>query len=383
MHRHFISLFAVTLILCGCASRRTAVTEPVVLPAENSTAVQPAKVLYPVGRKPAAQRPPAEAPVQPEVAALPAALLIDPSGLVHTLAGCYKGSDPSQQISFTDAETRDVKIVNIAPRTGEMLIVDLTRLGGQFRYPGTGKVISNYGMRNGSMHTGVDIKAIPKDTLRAAFAGVVRMSKVYSGYGNIVLIRHDNGMETLYGHNTRNLVDVNQRVEAGQPIALAGRTGRATTEHLHFEVRVGGMPVDPSLLVDHDARCLKYDTLFLYNKGGSLLALNISSAAPYLTGSKTGMPENLAAAAREYCGTGSQALAIAPAEHYIPDTTKPAATSAAGKDISYQYHTVAKGDTISAISRRYGVSVKYICDMNGLQNPDRLSIGQRLKIKTL
>lgn len=75
------------------------------------------------------------------------------------------------------------------------------------------------------MHTGVDIKAVPNDTIRAAFSGVVRMSKPYSGYGNIIVIRHYNGMETAYAHNSRNLVTVNDVVKAGDPIALAGRTG--------------------------------------------------------------------------------------------------------------------------------------------------------------
>lgn len=101
------------------------------------------------------------------------------------------------------------------------------------------------------MHTGVDIKAVPNDTIRAAFSGVVRMSKPYSGYGNIIVIRHYNGMETAYAHNSRNLVTVNDVVKAGDPIALAGRTGRATTEHLHFEFRVANQALNPSLLLEH------------------------------------------------------------------------------------------------------------------------------------
>ena len=73
------------------------------------------------------------------------------------------------------------------------------------------------------MHTGIDIKAVPNDTVRAALPGVVRMSKYYSGYGNLVLIRHYNGIETVYAHNSKNLVRVNDAVEAGDPIAPAGR----------------------------------------------------------------------------------------------------------------------------------------------------------------
>lgn len=94
-----------------------------------------------------------------------------------------------------------------------------------FPLPG-GKVISAYGTRGG--HSGTDIKTCAKDTIRAAFDGVVRMSKPYYAYGNIVVIRHANGLETLYSHNFKNLVKSGDIVKAGQPIALTGRTGRAT-----------------------------------------------------------------------------------------------------------------------------------------------------------
>lgn len=121
---------------------------------------------------------------------------------------------------------------------------------GCFPLPGA-KVISHYhNNRGGHRHTGVDLKTKPNDPIYAVFDGVVTMSKSYYGYGNCIIIRHDNGMETLYSHNSKNLVKEGERVKCGQQIALTGRTGRATTEHLHFELRKNGKPQNPTALLD-------------------------------------------------------------------------------------------------------------------------------------
>jgi len=137
-------------------------------------------------------------------------------------------------------------------------------------YPLPGaKVISNYGRRGGRGHTGVDLKTKPADDIFAAFDGVVKMAKPYSGYGNCIVIRHPNGLETLYSHNKKNLVKVGDRVKAGQKIALTGQTGRATTPHLHFECRVGGRPFDPFIIWDHSTHSLRFD-VFTFHKNGSV-----------------------------------------------------------------------------------------------------------------
>ena len=121
---------------------------------------------------------------------------------------------------------------------------------GCYPLPGA-KVISPYKNNRGShRHTGVDLKTKPNDPIYAVFDGVVTMSKSYYGYGNCIIIRHDNGMETLYSHNSKNLVKEGERVKCGQQIALTGRTGRATTEHLHFELRKNGKPQNPTALLD-------------------------------------------------------------------------------------------------------------------------------------
>ena len=118
-----------------------------------------------------------------------------------------------------------------------------------FPLPGA-KVISPYGKRDGRMHTGVDLKTKAKDKIYAAFDGEVVFSEKFSGYGKLVRIRHANGLETYYAHNSKNLVKVGQRVKAGQVIALTGQTGRATTPHLHFETRINGKPQNPAIYFD-------------------------------------------------------------------------------------------------------------------------------------
>ena len=129
------------------------------------------------------------------------------------------------------------------------------------------KLISPYGGKR--RHSGVDLKTKANDNIVAAFAGKVRFSKRYSGYGNVIVIRHASGLETLYSHNSKNIAKVGDWVKAGQVIALTGRTGRATTEHCHFEIRINGRAYNPSLLFDHTNHCLKKVKL-VANKSGNI-----------------------------------------------------------------------------------------------------------------
>lgn len=135
-------------------------------------------------------------------------------------------------------------------------------------YPLPGaKVISNYGSRGRKRHSGVDLKTKPADNIYAAFDGVVKMSKPYSGYGNCIVIRHPNGLETLYSHNKKNLVKAGDRVKAGQKIALTGQTGRATTPHLHFECRVNGRSFNPGIIWDHTNHTIRKDVITFHKNG--------------------------------------------------------------------------------------------------------------------
>jgi murein DD-endopeptidase MepM/ murein hydrolase activator NlpD len=163
---------------------------------------------------------------------------------------------PPRWIDITeDFALRDINHVSVTdPKLfagSDRLDIDLRLLGEEhysFPLPGA-KLLSPFGGRRKS-HAGVDLKTFANDSIRAAFDGIVRMAKEYAGYGNVIVVRHYNGLETLYSHNSKHLVKQGSLVKAGQPIALVGRTGRATTEHLHFETRVNGRPFNPEYVFD-------------------------------------------------------------------------------------------------------------------------------------
>lgn len=121
-------------------------------------------------------------------------------------------------------------------------------------------ITSNFGPRWGKNHNGIDIKAYIGDTVRSAFSGKVRISKYdKNGYGYVVVIRHWNGLETLYGHLSKPIVKANDVVEAGQPIGLAGNTGKSTGSHLHFETRFCGVAINPLELFSFQYRDITSD----------------------------------------------------------------------------------------------------------------------------
>lgn len=130
------------------------------------------------------------------------------------------------------------------------------------------RVSSPYGWRPrfGRMHRGVDMSLKVGDTIRAAFNGKVRLVKYEAnGYGNYVVIRHDNGLETVYGHMSRQLVKPNQEVKAGDPIGLGGNTGRSTGPHLHFETRYMGLTINPANIIDLERKTIRAE-IFTFNQ---------------------------------------------------------------------------------------------------------------------
>lgn len=177
-----------------------------------------------------------------------------------------------QEQAETQAEERK-RLLGDPFKGKTVLTVDLRDIPDDaWCYPLPGaKVISAYGARGGRGHSGVDLKTRANDTILAAFDGIVTMSQPFAGYGNCIIVRHYNGLETLYSHNVKNLVREGQQVTAGQKIALTGCTGRATTEHLHFEVRVSGRHYDPQIIFDHASKKLKRRQLN-FTKGGGVTA---------------------------------------------------------------------------------------------------------------
>lgn len=137
-----------------------------------------------------------------------------------------------------------------------------------------GKVISPFG--GNRRHGGTDIKTVPGDTIRAAFPGEVILSGPYYAYGNFVIIRHANGLETAYSHNSKNLVRVGKWVLAGEPVAIEGRTGRATTPHLHFETRVKGKAFDSSKIFDHANHTIRKEVMLFTKQSNGTVRITSS-----------------------------------------------------------------------------------------------------------
>lgn len=184
--------------------------------------------------------------------------------------------------NFSLSEKTDIAVPDPKLLADEnSLIIDLaliTKDDYAFPLPGA-KVISAYaGRRRG--HTGVDLKTCANDTIVAAFDGIVRMAKPYAAYGKVVVIRHYNGLETIYSHNSKNLVKVGDRVKAGDPVGLTGRTGRATTEHLHFEVRINGQHFNPAVVFDLENRTL-HNTCLVATQTGRNIAVKSVNILPH------------------------------------------------------------------------------------------------------
>ncbi|MCL2131549.1 MAG: peptidoglycan DD-metalloendopeptidase family protein [Lentimicrobiaceae bacterium] len=229
------------------------------------------------------------------------------------------------------------------------------------------KVCSPYGMRGNKMHTGTDIKQNLGDSILAAWDGVVRMAnKNYYAYGGTVVIRHANGLETLYAHLSEIAVEPNQAVKAGDLIGKAGRTGRATTEHLHFEIRFLYAHFNPKTIIDFDNHKLCADTLFVkngkfYGKETSIEQDNTEDADTEYD-KENEADDDLTAIIEEL----KQAKETVDKQENKPESA---------------YHTVKKGDTLYSISKRYNISIEEICKLNNIFENNVLNIGQKLKIK--
>jgi murein DD-endopeptidase MepM/ murein hydrolase activator NlpD len=233
-----------------------------------------------------------------------------------------------------------------------------------FCMPTPSRVItSNFGARWGRMHKGLDIKVYTGDTIRAAFTGKVRIVRYdANGYGKYVVIRHDNGLETIYGHLSKQLVAENQNVRAGDVIGLGGNTGRSTGSHLHFETRLCGVALNPALFFDFRAQDVTCDT-YVFRKS----TINRESAqATRLRGKND---QN--GYSREDVVGKEQASASRRTE----DNSN-ASSSYSG---ATRYHKVEAGETVYSIARKHGLTVEEFCRINHINKNMRIRPGQILK----
>ncbi|MBP6573103.1 MAG: peptidoglycan DD-metalloendopeptidase family protein [Flavobacteriales bacterium] len=222
-------------------------------------------------------------------------------------------------------ETDAIFLKEFEPTTwADTVTLELTHSPCDHSMPVCGEINSTFGPRHGRMHYGVDLDLETGDPVVAAFEGMVRIARAHRTFGNVIVLRHANGLETLYAHLSRIDVVPGAMVEAGASIGLGGSTGRSTGSHLHFEVRYLGQPIDPQRLFDLSEGVLYADALTLH-KG-------------------------------IFAGLGK--------------SVKPV----------NKYHVVRKGDTLSMIARRTGTSVKSLCKVNRIRPSSTLRIGQRIRL---
>ncbi len=216
----------------------------------------------------------------------------------------------------------------------------------QYHCPYIGEVHprGKFGIRRGRRHQGVDLPLATGAPVYAAFDGEVRVSRYAGGYGNLVVIRHQNGLETFYGHLSRRSVKPGDWVHAGDVIGLGGSTGRSTGPHLHFETRYNGFAFDPQWLIDFETGDLRYRLFVLKKKYFS----------PYSSYEQDFEDEILNA----------------------EDDRREDAEKAA-----MRYHTIKSGDTLGRIAANNGTTVSALCRLNGISPDTILKIGRTIRVK--
>ena len=232
-------------------------------------------------------------------------------------------------------------------------------------------VTSHYGYRPqfGRSHKGVDLRSAIGDTVYSAFSGRVRLTRFErGGYGFYVIVRHENGLETVYGHLSRFLVKPDQYVKAGQPIALSGNTGRSTGPHLHFETRFMGYAINPEAIFDFGNRCTHTDS-YTFSKANYTKARDYAPSKRYNQAKKSVAEENESASKKSNNRKEQQSA--------VASTKKSTRES---RNNSRSTYKVRKGDNLTKIASSNGLTVAQLKKLNGLSGDD-VAEGKVLRVK--
>ena len=232
-------------------------------------------------------------------------------------------------------------------------------------------VTSHYGYRPqfGRSHKGVDLRSAIGDTVYSAFSGRVRLTRFErGGYGFYVIVRHENGLETVYGHLSRFLVKPDQYVKAGQPIALSGNTGRSTGPHLHFETRFMGYAINPEAIFDFGNRCTHTDS-YTFTKSTYTKSRDYAPSKRYNQAKKSAAEDKETASKKGRDKKDQQQVTAS--------TRKSTRESRTEKRTTYQ---VKKGDNLTKIAAEHGMSVKELKKLNEMTS-DNVVEGKVLRVK--
>ncbi len=214
-----------------------------------------------------------------------------------------------------------------------------------FVLPFRGNVTSEFGWRKRRPHYGTDIDLETGDTVVAAFDGMVRIAKLNRSYGNVVIIRHNNGLETVYAHLSKILVEPGQKIEAGQQLGLGGNTGHSYGSHLHFEMRYLGQAIDTEDFIDFSRGCLKKNECLI---------------------TKSDVENKYDLRALH--------------SRHKKDLNHARAANGAKGNVKGKVYKVRSGDTLGRIAARNHTTIKAICKKNGIKQTKVLRPGQKLKI---
>ncbi|MBL4594722.1 MAG: peptidoglycan DD-metalloendopeptidase family protein [Flavobacteriales bacterium] len=230
-------------------------------------------------------------------------------------------------LPFYDWITNDIHFRKFDfSKVEDTLMVVLNDSNDHYTHPFNGNITSSFGKRRWRYHYGMDIDLTTGDTVRNAFNGRVRISTYSKTYGNVIVVRHDNGLETIYGHLSKRLVKIDSVISSGTVIGLGGNTGHSYGSHLHFEIRYFDEALDPRDIISFENFTTHYDTLaisqcnFMYREELKLMS-------------------------------------------------------------AIKYHRVRSGNTLGHIAVKYGTSITKLCRLNGISRNSILRLGQRIRVR--
>jgi murein DD-endopeptidase MepM/ murein hydrolase activator NlpD len=244
-------------------------------------------------------------------------------------------------------------------------------LADEFKIPFDGYMTSHFGPRHGRAHQGIDISLKTGDLVGAAWSGKVRYAKFNKGgYGNLVVIRHYNGLETFYAHLSKLLVVPNQEVKAGDIIGLGGNTGHSFGAHLHFEVRFYDIPINPEYIIDFANKNVKDENLLVHK---DLFKPKNNSTVPSRI-KEVEMDEEFEDVDNSVEATEVLAGVAVASKKLSPVRTEPIREAR-------KYHKVRSGDSLFKIANLNGLTVEKLCQLNGIRQNKTLEVGVTIRVK--